>query len=330
MSNGTSREQPRKVGLEALLSILDRRRQVVIQAHDFPDHDAVGAGFGIKVLLATRGIDAVLCYSGRIQSNSLSDGIRLLSIPIVCSKDLILDQDTQIILIDGFIGNKNVTDLPGEVVGLVDHHSPPVTPRVPYWDIRIDYGSCSSIVYDYFRKTGTDVPRNCATGLLMGLMMDTAFMTRGVHQADLDTFNDLFFKGDWQLGAQLLKNSLSVGDLEVFREALNICQVAGDFCFVPLSKSCSPEVGALVADFFVNIKEIHFVVVLIPDEKEYRFSVRSDDRNRPADIIIRKAIRDVGFGGGHMHMGGGQVPRDKFPGEETFRLRFIQAMGLAL
>jgi len=320
----------RKTGLDSLIAALDRRRNVVIQAHDFPDHDAVAAGFGLQSLLATRNIQATLCFSGRIQSNSLSEAIKMLEIPISNSNELSLDESTQIILVDGFIGNRNVSDLPGEVIGLVDHHNPPEVPKVPYWDIRTDYGSCSTIIFEYFRLSGETVPRNVATALLMGLMMDTAFMTRGVNKVDLEAFGELFFQGDWQRGSQLLKNSLSLSDLATFREALNVCQLASDFCFIPLTKECSPEVAALTADFFLNIKEIHFVVVLVPDREEYRFSVRSEDRNRPADIIIRKAIKDIGFGGGHVHMGGGSIPCDLFPGEQNVRHRFLQAMGLTL
>ena len=37
--------------------------------------------------------------------------------------------------------------------------------------------------------------------------------------------------------------------------------------------------------------------------------VRSEDSARPADVIIKKALDGIGTGGGHLHMGGGSVPR---------------------
>ena len=162
----------------------------------------------------------------------------------------------------------------------------------------------------------------------MGLMMDTAFMTRGVNKVDMDAFGELFFQGDWQAGSRLLKNSLSLSDLTIFREALNSCQVVGDFCFIPIQHECSPEVAALTADFFLNLREITFVVVLVPDHDEYRLSVRSDDIKRPADIIIRKALAGIGSGGGHVHMGGGQIPRNLFPGEEELRRNFLREINV--
>jgi nanoRNase/pAp phosphatase (c-di-AMP/oligoRNAs hydrolase) len=313
-------------GIDALVAYLDKTKPIVVQAHDFPDFDAVAAGFALKELLAGRGLEAGLCYSGRIESQSLCEAIHSLDIPIVESAALNLTEETQIILVDGFIGNRNVTDLPGEVVALIDHHQPPERPQVPYWDIRTDFGSTSTIIWSYFDSAEVEVSRNCATSLLMGLMMDTAFMTRGVNKVDLAAFSALFFQGDWEFGSRLLKNSLSLSDLGVFREAINACQMVGDFCFIAVQKECSPEVAALIADFFLNLREVHFVVVLVPDQEEYRISVRSEDLSKPSDVIIRQTLKGIGSGGGHMHMGGGQIPRELFPGEQALRQRFIDAM----
>ncbi|MFP4377247.1 MAG: DHH family phosphoesterase, partial [Spirochaetales bacterium] len=198
-------------------------------------------------------------------------------------------------------------------------------PTIAFHDIREDFGACCTIVYSYYEETETAVPDSIATALLIGLMMDTGFMTRGVSEPDLKAFNSLFFVGDWQLGSRLLKNSLSLRDLGLFREAINACVVAGDFCFVPVTKECTQEVMALVADFFLGLRELSFVVVVEPDREAYRLSVRSEDNERPADLIIKKALDGIGAGGGHIHMGGGSIPRDLYPGEEGLRKRFIEA-----
>ncbi|MFW5995266.1 MAG: DHH family phosphoesterase [Spirochaetia bacterium] len=314
-------------GVDELCDYLDPERRIVIQAHDFPDHDAVASAFGLSFLLQHRGYDSLLCYGGTIQSDSLSDAIKLLQIPITSCRNAGLDDDVQLILVDGFMGNRNMTGLPGTVVGLIDHHAPPEEPDCPYHDVRPDYGACSTIIFDYFRAVDAPLKKNIATMLLMGLMMDTAFMTRGVAPVDLEAFSTLFFQGDWETGSRLLKNSLSLGDLGVFREAINSCEVADDFAFVPLQKECSAEVMALIADFFLGLREIHFVVVLEPDRDEFRLSVRSEDDIRPSDVIIRRALQGIGAGGGHVHMGGGSIPRDLFPGDQGLRKRFLKALG---
>jgi nanoRNase/pAp phosphatase (c-di-AMP/oligoRNAs hydrolase) len=150
-------------------------------------------------------------------------------------------------------------------------------------------------------------------------------MTRGVSEYDVEAFSDLFLKGDWQAGTRLLKNSLSIRDLAIFREAINSCVVAEDFCYVSLQKETTQEVMALVADFFLGLRELNFVVVVEPDREEYRMSVRSEDPERPADVVIKLALDGIGTGGGHLHMGGGSIPRDLYPGEEGLRKLFMDA-----
>ncbi len=315
-------------GIQELISNLDRKRQIVIQAHDFPDHDAVASAFGLAYLLELNEIRAHLSYGGEIQSQSLAEAIRFLEIPIVPGSKLMMAPDAQIIVVDGFAGNKNMVGLQGEVVAVIDHHTPPTEPNCLYWDIREHYGACSTIIYEYYKISTAEVSDSVATALLMGLMMDTAFMTRGVSQIDLEAFSTLFFRGDWQAGSRLLRNSLSLRDLGVFREAINSCIVAEDFCFLLIQKECSPEVMALVADFFLGLREVHFVAVVAPDREDYRLSVRSEDYARPSDVVIRLALEGIGAGGGHIHMGGGSIPHDLFPGEEGLRRRFMSALGM--
>ncbi len=315
-------------GLPELISHLDTGRRIVIQAHDFPDHDAVAAAFGLARLLDQKGLTSTLCYGGEIQSDSLAEAVRVLEIPISTAAGLDLEDDAQIVIVDGFVGNKNMSGIPGEVVGVIDHHSPPRKPDCKFFDIREDYGSCSTIIFDYYREAGAEMDPSVATALLMGIMMDTAFMTRGVSQLDLEAFSTLFFQGDWETGSRLLKNSLSLRDLGVFREAINSCIVAEGFCFVPIQKECSAEVMALVADFFLGLREIHFVVVVEPDRDAYRLSVRSEDHRYPSDVVVREALNGIGSGGGHIHMGGGAIPSDLYPGEEGLRRRFLSALGI--
>ena len=315
-------------GPRELLAHCDIERPVVVQAHDFPDHDAVASAFAVYVLMRNAGYTVHLCYGGQIQSDSLRDAIEALGIPITSCSELSFHKPPQLIVVDGFFGNSNVVGFDADLVGTIDHHPPPCTPTHGYADIRDTYGSCSTILYEYLRRAEIEIDARLATALLMGLMMDTAFMTRGVSDADLDAFGHLFRCGDWRLATRLLKNSLSLSDLATFRQAIDACVVAGDFAFVSLQGGVTVEVMALIADFLLGLREIEFVVVVGGDRDEHRISVRSEDQNRPCDLVIHAALRGIGGGGGHMHMGGGSVPLDLYPGDEGLRRRFLQAQGV--
>jgi nanoRNase/pAp phosphatase (c-di-AMP/oligoRNAs hydrolase) len=312
--------------IQKLLEAVDRNKPLIIQAHDYPDHDAVASAYALGELFNHLGIQTKLCYSGSIQSESLKAAIDLVHIPIGSCSGLDINKNSQIIVVDGFAGNTNVTITEGSIIGVVDHHHPPSKPDLPYIDVREHIGSCSAMIYGYYRDLGVPIKKETATSLLMGIMMDTAFMTRGVAREDMDAFSGVYFLGDWELGSRILKNSLSLNDLPVFKEAIETHLVDNYFCFAVVRKECTPEVLALLGDFFLGIREIHFVVVVVFDRDEYRISVRSEDVSRPADEVIRKAISGIGTGGGHLYMGGGSIPHDLFPGEQGLRKRFLNAL----
>ena len=313
-------------GISSLVQYLDRSRPIVVQAHDFPDHDAVATAYALSELLKQQGYPTLLCYGGLIQSQSLRDAISSLAIDIRPVSTLDLRESAQLIVVDGFAGNSNMTGVPGEVVAVIDHHPPPWPPQCPYADIRDTYGACATILYDYYKAAESPMSRAVSTALLMGIMMDTAFMTRGVSDVDLAAFSELFRSGDWQLAARLLRNSLSLGDLAAFREAIDACVIARSFAFIPLQGEYTAEVMALIADFFLGLREIQFVVVVSGDRDEYRLSVRSEASEYPCDVVIQYALDGIGSGGGHIHMGGGSVPRDLYPGDEGLRKRFIETL----
>lgn len=41
-------------------------KHIFIQTHNFPDPDAIASAYGLKVLLEKRGVQATICYKGRI------------------------------------------------------------------------------------------------------------------------------------------------------------------------------------------------------------------------------------------------------------------------
>ncbi|MFP4363308.1 MAG: DHH family phosphoesterase [Spirochaetia bacterium] len=312
--------------VDQLLSCIDKEKPLFIQTHNYPDHDAVACAFGLHRFLLHHNIQATMCYVGEMQSASLLAMIEKLEIFIVPASQANITEDSQIILVDGFIGNTNVESLSATEIGVIDHHDPPQEPKVQFHDIRTEYGSCSSIIYEYYTAAGVEVPENVATALLIGLMMDTDFMTRAVSIHDLNAFYHLFEVGDWVTGSYLLKNSLSKKDVPTFQDALKACEYEGDTVFVFLPNDCSAELTGILADFFLRMREIHFVVLGVPGEKQYKISIRSEDPSRPASVVVRKALQGIGFGGGHIHMGGGVIPYERLPEFQKLKQSFLSSM----
>ncbi len=312
--------------IHRLVEIIDPQRPLFVQAHNFPDHDAVATAFALQHLLSLRGVLARSCYRGSIQSQSLRDLIDSLDIPISYAKELNLDKHAQIIVVDSLSGGSNVKDLEAEVIGVIDHHKLPYAPTCRYVDIREEYGACSTILYEYYRDAGEQIPQKVASALLVGIMMDTSFITRGVSSADLGALNNLFNSADWENSCRLLRNSLSVEDIRVFEMALRQAKITDAFCYIHIDIPCTIEVLALIADFFLTMREIHFVVaVMYVGKGKCRISVRSEDATRPADVAIGKALKGIGEGGGHMHMGGGVIESENYPGNRNLYEKWAKA-----
>lgn len=309
--------------LKALLDNITPQRAVYIQCHDFPDHDAVGSAFGLFFLLRSYGVETTICYRGEMQSLSLQQAIQQLHIPVYSLHELPKSQ-AQIIAVDGI--PYSLDPAIGSVVAVVDHHNLSLPETCVFKDVRISYGACSTIVWEYFVEEGVEPSRDVATALLLGIMMDTMLMTRGVSQGDLNAFSRLFFIADWELSSRLLRNSLSLTNLPIFSEAINNHHIHGNFAFIAIKQPCTTEVQALVADFFLSLREVTVVAVVISQPGGYRVSIRSEDKSIPGDYLVSQVLQDIGEGGGHAHMSGGYIEKKCFPGIRELEERFKKAI----
>ena len=309
-----------------LKEIISRKSHLVIQTHDNPDHDAIATAYALQQLLIKFSLHATICYGGTIQSTALIGAIHKLRIVLYHIRNTTITHDTQIICVDGCRENNNVAHSKGRSIAIIDHHagSLPFQLKYDFSDIRAEYGACSSILSEYYQEADLPPMPNVATSLMMGIMMDTAHLTRGVYTSELSAIQFLHPKADWHQGAKLLRNSLTLSDISIFEEAFNNSTVRGNFCFVLLqSEAASDSIGLLV-DFFFNIREIDFVALINPQGDHYKISVRSDSDMLPAHEILQAAIHGIGNGGGHAHMAGGLIQKSAHVRIDGLRDKFVR------
>ena len=91
---------------EELLQQINRQH-VYIQTHNFPDPDAIASAYGLKRLLATRGIEASICYKGKIDRYGTGRLCEILDIELLNVEDLteVLTDEDEVILVDSQKGN---------------------------------------------------------------------------------------------------------------------------------------------------------------------------------------------------------------------------------
>lgn len=309
-----------------LKALISRKDKFIIQTHDNPDHDAVATAYALQQLLIKFSLRGEICYGGNIQSDALGAAMQRMKIFIKHIGKTTITDNTQIIYVDGCKENSNTTSSMGSSIAVIDHHgaSLPFQSQYQYADIRVEYGACSSILTEYYQEAGLLPMPNVATALMMGIMMDTAYLTRGVNSTDLAAIEYLYPQADWYNGSKLLRNSLTITDISLFDEAFKSRIINGNFCFIRLQSDAAPDSVGLLADFFLNIREIDFVVVVHPHGEYYKVSVRSDKEELSAHEVLQAAIHDIGSGGGHGHMAGGLVLKKYASDITLLNSRFLQ------
>ena len=309
--------------IEEIINCLEKKH-VYIQTHNFPDPDAVSSAYGMHELLKKYGIDSTICYKGKIDRYSMVRLIDYLDVNIV-NLDMLssIDDTDEIILVDSQQGNVNLVDLAGNKVISIDHH--PTFEKVDYRysDIRPEVGACASIVASYFVEAGIPVDEKTATALMYGIKIDTANLSRGVSQLDLDMFYKLYWSANQDMLNIMGRSEIQFNDLRAYANAIRNIKIFDNISIAHTGEDCPESLIASISDFMLSLSEVDCSIVYSLRQDGIKLSVRSCDPNIDSGKIANLALRGIGSGGGHQSMAGGFVP---FPPELDNIERFIHAM----
>lgn len=309
--------------IEEIINCLEKKH-VYIQTHNFPDPDAVSSAYGMHELLKKYGIDSTICYKGKIDRYSMVRLIDYLDVNIV-NLDMLssIEVTDEIILVDSQQGNVNLVDLAGNKVISIDHH--PTFEKVDYRysDIRPEVGACASIVASYFVEAGIPVDEKTATALMYGIKIDTANLSRGVSQLDLDMFYKLYWSANQDMLNKMGRSEIQFNDLRAYANAIRNIKIFDNISIAHTGEDCPESLIASISDFMLSLSEVDCSIVYSLRQDGIKLSVRSCDPNIDSGKIANLALRGIGSGGGHQSMAGGFVP---FPPELDNIERFIHAM----
>jgi nanoRNase/pAp phosphatase (c-di-AMP/oligoRNAs hydrolase) len=310
--------------IEKLLELVSGFRNLYIQTHNFPDHDAVASAYGLQQLFGARGIASHLIYDGEIERDSLKTMISVLGIDIRHNAEHPLSPDDRLIIVDGCKGNKNVTDLTGDEIAVIDHHEVKAPEDVLLSDIRPHFGACSTIIHSYYHDTGLQVPQPVATALMIGINMDTALLTRGVSRDDITAYAELYRLADVPLQNSILRNYIQTRDLSFYKYAIDNVSIENGIAWCHFSDGCNQNMLGILGDFFLSLIEVDFVILSARNNGVINFSLRSERENASASIIIQKVFEGIGFGGGHRDMAGGIIRNETPVNLDELRSSFIR------
>lgn len=291
-----------------LVSIL-KNHTTFIQTHNFPDPDAISSAFGLQQFLKHYGIEASLCYDGRIDRLSSKKMLDTFGITMFSKEELAHMKDSDsIVLVDSQKNNSNVTDFIGDEVACVDHHPIFFPYEYQYSDIR-PVGACASVIASYYSETNTPISPECAAALAYGIKMDTADFTRGTTRLDTDMFSYLFPRANWSLVTHMYSNTMEFEDLRAYGAAIQNIHIFDRTGFAYIPFNCAQALIAIISDFILSLDVVDVAIVYAMQTDGIRFSIRSEVNGLHAGNLIARTLDGLGSGGGHPCMAGGIIPK---------------------
>ncbi|MBO4686305.1 MAG: DHH family phosphoesterase [Lachnospiraceae bacterium] len=292
------------------LSDFCRYQKVVIQCHDNPDADALASGFALRWFLAKKGVDVRFVYGG---TNPITKSNLVLmdeNLGIGCEHVTDLPKPDLLITVDCQYGESNITAFAAEEIAVIDHHQ--VSTELPVMsEVRSNYGSCSTVLYEMLRAEGVDIneDKNIATALYYGLMTDTGDFSEISHPSDRDLRDIAQFNKAY---ITLFRNSnLSIDELRIAGEALKNTIVDEARCYgIAHAGPCDSNILGIISDMFLEVEGVNSCVVYNLLPSGIKFSVRSCVREVKACELAAFLAEGLGGGGGHLVKAGGFLKKD--------------------
>jgi len=287
--------------------LIKSEKRVFIQTHDFPDPDAIASAFGLQTFFSIFNIPSTIVYCGEIQRDALKNMISSLDIKIYNSQDIEVLNEDLIVIVDGCKWSKNVTDLPGFEIAVIDHHIVKEPDDVPFIQIDEERGSCSTIITTYFMDKKISIPQNSATALKIGISRDTDLLTRKVTQVDVDAYHYLYQFANNELVNTLLRNNIQLSDFEFFNQTISSLSTDNGIAWHYFENGCETNLMGILGDFILSAQEIKLSILFANNNGSISISIRNENPCWNAADAIRVITKSIGAGGGHKEMAGGVI-----------------------
>ena len=298
--------------LDRLVAFARGHHRALILTHDNPDPDSIASGVALAWLLEQMaGVEAVVAYGGIVGRAENRAFVKVLRLPVVplsrvvfADYDLIAMVDTQPEQGNHSLPAAHFPDV------VIDHHPErPETRLAVVADVGRDTGATSTVVTDYLRASGLEVPSSIATALFYGIKSDTRDLERETTAPDVAAYLWLFPKADTQALSQIERPRLPEDHFRLFHTAVEKARIHGDAVVCDLGKVYYPDLVAEVADRFLSMGDVKWSLAVGEYRGSLYFSVRTRDRRMNAGKLMREVIEaEGGAAGGHGSMAGARLP----------------------
>lgn len=295
--------------LKRALNGIDGRLGVFM--HDNPDPDAIASAVALRDIAQARGLSADACYFGDISHQENRALVNLLDLELVHLEPDDFDPDYYdgIALVDHArpgINNQLAPDTAVDIV--IDHHPPREPVRAVYQDLRSDVGATSTLLADYYARSGIAISTTIATALLYGIRVDTRDFGREITATDFDAAAFLLPRTDADVLERVESPSISGATLETVARAIQNREQRGSVIASCVGEISDRDALAQAAEQLLAMEGVSTTFVYGYVEGTVFASARTRGTDLDIGEVLRDAFDRIGSAGGHAEMAGAQLP----------------------
>jgi nanoRNase/pAp phosphatase (c-di-AMP/oligoRNAs hydrolase) len=333
----TARDTQR-VKLDRLIQYSKSHKKALVLTHDNPDPDSIASAVALAHLLEhMAGVPAAVAYGGIVGRAENRALVRVLKLPVIPIARVAFEEHDLICMVDTQPEQGNHS-LPArrfpDVV--IDHHPErPETRLAPIADVGAAVGATSTVVAEYFRASGLEMPAQIATALYYGIKADTRDLGRQTTSADVDAYLWLFPMVDKVALGEIEHPRLPIEYFRLYHTAIERAVLYDHAVVCDLAEVYAPDMVAEVAERFLFLGDVKWSLAFGEYEGQLYFSLRTSDRRMNAGRLIREVIEERGgSAGGHGLMAGARIPLRGMSAKERQRFeaelvqRFLREFGV--
>jgi nanoRNase/pAp phosphatase (c-di-AMP/oligoRNAs hydrolase) len=297
---------------QQLQKLLRDGDELNIVCHNNPDPDCLASALALGRIAAAAGIDErQILYSGKISHQQNRAFVNLLDIDLQSfDSATVTDRHPGSLLafVDHSIpGENNQVPLDTEVDIVIDHH-PAEDIEARFVDHREELGAAATILTDHVRTLDIELDTELATALLFAIRSDTLDFLRGATPVEYDAAGYLHESADQELVQQLSTPSVTGGTLDAISTAIDNRRTNGAVLISHVGRTSERDSLPQAVDYLVRLEGVETAIVFGVVDESVHISARSPDPRVHVGNILNDAFEDVGSGGGHHDVAGGELP----------------------
>jgi nanoRNase/pAp phosphatase (c-di-AMP/oligoRNAs hydrolase) len=174
-------------------------------------------------------------------------------------------------------------------------------------DIRPEYGTTATILYQYLKVQGVSLGTKLATALFYAIKSETQDLGREATRPDRDAYLVLFPLANKTLLNSITRPRLPREYFMALHNALEHAMIYNNVLIGALKGVQFPELVAELADLMLRLEGIDIVLCMGHYNTEMILSIRTSSEDVNAGDLIRKLVAGIGTAGGHGMMAGGKI-----------------------